>query len=276
MDRMPGGYDKDMEWVWLAVLVVLLGGAAAYFWNRRRTALADARAEAQRWYERLGGQLNTLSGNSDDMAVRQALADAGERYNAAGSQLAQAGSPRQYALARETALEGLSYVRAARVALGLGPGPDLPPLAGQQAAGEITRPRAVDVQGHRYAAAPQPGPATPYHHPGGYVAGRPVPRGWYSEPWWRTALIAGAWGLGTVLVFDALFSPVWADPGYDPGMIGSDAGGYDVDGTEVGDFSGPPEEGDYAEGSFGGDGDFGGGDLGGGDVGGGDFGGGDF
>ena len=34
----------------------------------------------------------------------------------------------------------------------------------------------------------------------------PVPAGWYPEPWWKTALVAGAWGVGSVLLFDALFS----------------------------------------------------------------------
>ncbi len=38
------------------------------------------------------------------------------------------------------------------------------------------------------------------------MAGRPVPAGWYSEPWWKPALVAGAWGIGSVLLFDALFS----------------------------------------------------------------------
>src|SRR5919205_744626 len=89
-------------------------------------------------------------------AARQALADASERYNAAGGQLQQARSVRQFELARETALEGLAYVRAARLAVGLDPGPDLPPLAGQRAAGAITKEREVDVQGHRYRASPQP------------------------------------------------------------------------------------------------------------------------
>ncbi len=38
------------------------------------------------------------------------------------------------------------------------------------------------------------------------MAGRPVPAGWYSEPWWKPALMAGAWGIGSVLLFDTLFS----------------------------------------------------------------------
>ena len=94
-------------------------------------------ADAQRWYERLGGQLMNLHG--DDAAARQALADAGERYNAAGGQLQQAKTVHQFALARESALEGLNYVRAARVAMGIDPGPDLPPLSTAQGVGQLTR-----------------------------------------------------------------------------------------------------------------------------------------
>ncbi|GIJ70268.1 hypothetical protein [Virgisporangium ochraceum] len=254
-----------MEWILIAVLAVVLVGGAAYLAAGRRrtaaTALADARAEAQRWYERLGGQLSTLpSGAAEEVAVRQALSDASERYNAAGSQLAGATTPRQFELARETALEGLQYIRAARVALGLDPGPDLPPLAAARAAGELTKERTVDVDGHRYAAGPHPGAATPYFYPGGVLGGRRVPRGWYSEPWWRTALIGGAWGVGSILLFDALFDSAWGDPGYAASDLGD---GYEVTGDEMADeFAGDP-------------GYDGGGDLGGGDFGG-DFGGGDF
>jgi hypothetical protein len=261
-----------MEWVVVGVFIVAVLGIglllARVSTARRARSLADAREEAQRWYERLGGQIMNLYG--EDPAVRQALVDASERYNAAGGQLARATTERQFELARETALEGLAYVRAARTAMGLDPGPELPTLAGQRAAGAITKEREVDVQGHVYRASPQGGGATPYYYPGGMVSGRRVPSGWYSEPWWKTALVAGAWGLGSELVFNALLSPAWGDSGYDAGFQdgvehadGADAGG------EGGDAGG-----DYdASGDYGGD--YGGGDYG-GDFGGGDFGGGDF
>src|ERR671920_229676 len=119
--------------VLLLVVLVLIVIGAILAWRRGSVAreqrhLDDARAEAQRWYERLGGQVMNLHG--DDPATRQALADAGERYNAAGGQLQQAKTIRQYELARESALEGLAYVRAARVAMGLDPGAG-PPGAGR-------------------------------------------------------------------------------------------------------------------------------------------------
>jgi len=256
----------------LIVLVIGIVGLVAMFGigRRKRQAqqLADAREDALRWYERLGGQVMNLSG--DQPAVKQALVDAGERYNAAGSQLERATSAKQYELARETALEGLAYVRAARVALGIDPGPDLPPLAGARA-GQITKDREIDVQGHNYRASPQPGNGTPYYYPGGRVAGRGVPAGWNSEPWWKTALVAGAWGVGSVLVFDALFSPSWGDSGYDSGYNAGFDQGYDQ-GFDQGDNGGGDNGdygdggGDYGDAGFGDAGDFGGGDFGGGDF----------
>ncbi|MEU5913059.1 hypothetical protein [Micromonospora sp. NPDC047527] len=271
----------------LCLAIVLIGALGAVALGRaqstarRRTELGDARAEAQRWYERLGGQLLTLQG--DEPAVRQALSDAGERYNAAGSQLEQARTPHQFTLARETALEGLAYIRAARTALGFDPGPELPALAAARGVGQLTKEREVQVQGQTFRAGPQPGRGTPYYYPGGRYQGRPVPAGWYSTPWWKTALGAGAGVLGGILIADALFSPAFADPGYgadaagaDQGMDGGDQdfGGGDQDfggADQGGDFGG----GDYAGGDYAG-GDFGGGGGGFGDFGGGDFGGGDW
>ena len=249
--------------VLLVIVVARRNGA-----GRQQTQLEDARAEAQRWYERLGGQLMNLHGDGE--AARQALADAGERYNAAGGQLQQAKTVRQFELARESALEGLSYVRAARTAMGIDPGPELPPLASAQGAGRLTQEREVNVQGHAYKAGPQPGADTPYYYPGGRVQGRPVPAGWYSTPVWKTALGAGAGVLGGMLIFDALFSPGFGDPGYAYGdgyQDGfQDAAGDGNDGGDGGDGGADAND-------FSGGGDFGGGDFGGGDFGGGDFGG---
>jgi uncharacterized membrane protein YgcG len=232
----------------VVVLVARRGGA-----NRQQSRLEDARADAQRWYERLGGQVMNL--HADDMAARQALADAGERYNAAGGQLQQANSVRQFELARESALEGLAYVRAARTAMGLDPGPELPQLAAAQGTGQLTREREVDVQGQHYKAGPQPGSDTPYYYPGGHVQGRPVPSGWYSTPWWKSALGTGAGVLGGLLIFDALFSPGFGDTGYGDGY---------QDGFQdaAGDSSGQQDAGNFDGGGFDG-GDFGGGDFGG-------------
>ncbi|GGN55807.1 hypothetical protein GCM10010112_06990 [Actinoplanes lobatus] len=216
----------------VAMVLLFIAAVQRSGQTRRQTQLDDARAEAQRWYERLGGQVMNLS--SEEPAARQALADAGERYNAAGGQLRQANSVRQFALARESALEGLTYVRAARLAMGLDPGPDLPPLHSAQGTGQITQEREVTVEGHSYKAGPRPGADTPYYYPGGRVQGRPVPAGWYSTPVWKTALGAGAGVLGGMLIFDALLSPGFGDMDFD-GDVGDAFGG---DFGDFGDFGG--------------------------------------
>ena len=253
----------------LVILAAVIAGAIwlirQYQANKTRE-LEDAKSEARRWVERLGGQVLNLVGTNE--ASKQALSDAAERYNAAGSQLAQARTIAQARQVTETAYEGLYYVRAARTAMGLDPGPELPPLPGQRQAGAVTEERQVEVEGHHYSAAPVPSDRNPHYYPGGVIAGRPVPAGWYSEPWWKPALVAGAWGVGSALLFSALFSGMsgvaYAE-GFADGMAADamDANGGDAaaDGGDVGDFGG---------------GDFGGGDFGGGDFGGGDFGGFDF
>jgi uncharacterized membrane protein YgcG len=254
----------------LIILVVVAIGVAVYASSKasgRRNAasLADAKADARRVIERLGGQVLNLTGNDD--ASKQAMADASERYTAASSQIDQATTARQAVLAKESALEGLYYVRAARTAMGMDPGPELETLAGQRSAGTVTEDRRVNFEGREIEASPNPSERTPNYYPGGRVAGRPVPAGWYSEPWWKPALVAGAWGIGSVLLFDAMFSGMHGS-GYEQGF----AEGYDQGADQGGDAGGA----DYAaDGGDGGGWDGGGSDGGGwgGDFGGGDFGG---
>jgi hypothetical protein len=272
----------------LIILVIAAIGLAIYASSkasgkRSAASLADAQADARRVIERLGGQVLNLNGTDD--ASKQAMADASERYTAASSQIDQATTVRQAALAKESAIEGLYYVRAARTAMGMDPGPELESLAGQRSAGTVTEDRRIDFEGRQIEASPTPSGRTPNYYPGGRVAGRPVPAGWYSEPWWKPALVAGAWGLGSVLLFDALFTGMHGvdygaqgfeqgyGDGYQDGLdAGQDAGGMDGGGMDGGGEGGGAD----ASGWDGGGWDSGGGDWGGGDFGGGDFGGGDF
>ncbi|MDQ6658146.1 MAG: hypothetical protein M3Z00_07980 [Actinomycetota bacterium] len=261
------------------VLIVVVIAAASYFSRtsaRKQVTVGveDAKAEARRWIERLGGQVLSLDGK-DNAAARQALADASERYTAAGAQIEQATTARQAQLAQHTAYEGLYYVRAARTTLGLDPGPDVPPIPGQAQAGAVTEDKKVEVAGRGYEASPNPSDGTPHYYPGGLVAGRPVPRGWYSEPWWRSALTAGVWGAGSYLVASSLFAGMagiggWGGyygDGYNEGIDGGDVSGDGSDGN------GGPDGADGGYDNGGGDsGD--GGDWGGADGGGGDWGGG--
>jgi hypothetical protein len=268
----------------LIVLVVAAIGLAVWSssrasGNRNAATLADAKADARRIIERLGGQVINLNGTDD--ASKQAMADASERFTAASSQIEQATTAKQAMLAKESAVEGLYYVRAARVAMGMDPGPELETLSGQKSAGTVTEDRRVQVEGREIEASPTPSPRTPNYYPGGRVAGRPVPAGWYSEPWWKTALVAGAWGVGSVLLFDALFSGM-GGVGYDSQAFENGYGsGFDQGFDQGLDAAGQDGGSGGDSGGWGGDGgggDSGGWDLGGGDGGGlGDFGGfGDF
>ena len=128
------------------ILVIVVIGFAVYgsskaSGKRNAASLADAKADARRLIERLGGQVINLTGTDD--ASKQALADASERYTAAGSQIDQATTAKQALLAKESAMEGLYYARAARVAMGMDPGPELESLSGQKSAGTVTEDRRV-------------------------------------------------------------------------------------------------------------------------------------
>lgn len=237
-----------METVLIVLLIVGVMVAAMVF-SKQRSAqhranqLEDAKAESRRWVERLGGQVMNLIGTDD--ASKQALADASERYTAASSQLEQARTTEQARLVSQTAMEGLYYVRAARTAMGLDPGPELPDLANQRHAGRVTEDRKVNVQGEDYEVSPNPGGNTPHYYPGGNVGGRPVPQGWYSRPWWKTAMIGGAGAVGGLLIADALFSGMHGVPMDAYGAEGFDGGGFEG-GDGGGDFGG-----DFGGGGFG-------------------------
>ena len=265
-----------MEIVLVIAVIAVVAGMIALSRNqgstRRRleeTSLADAKADARQAIERLGGQVYSLIGSNEP--AKSAMSDASERFTAAGSQIEQATTPKQAQLAKQTALEGLYYVRAARLAMDMDPGPEIATLDGQKSSGAVTEDRDIDFEGRQVSASPNPSDKTPNYYPGGRVAGRPVPAGWYSEPWWKPALVAGAWGIGSVLLFNAMFTGM-AGVGYDSASFENGYGDGYQDGVDAG-------QGGDQGGDFGGDqggGDYGGGDYGGGDFGGGDFGGGDF
>ncbi|MEU7630981.1 DUF1542 domain-containing protein [Nocardia sp. NPDC049220] len=230
--------------LWVLIVVVLVVLVALLVWQATRgkqraaTALADALADARQVNERLGGQVYSLTGSNPP--ATQALADASERHIAAGSQLDQARTPAQARLAKQTALEGLYYIRAARTAMDMDPGPAVAPLDGQDTAGQVSEKRVVEYDGRQIGASPEPSAATPNYYPGGRVAGRPVPAGWYSEPWWRPALVGGAWGFGSALLFTSLFSGMSGvaygaqgfesgyGEGYQDGLNAGDDGGQDA------------------------------------------------
>ena len=137
-----------------------------------------------------------LTGNDD--ASKQAMADASERYTAASSQIDQATTAKQAAWPRRARSRASTTCvpRASRWAWI--PARNSNPLRARRTAGTVTEDRRVDFEGREIEASPTPSERTPNYYPGGRVAGRPVPAGWYSEPWWKPALVAGAWGIGSV------------------------------------------------------------------------------
>lgn len=279
----------------LLIAVVIIGGVLLIqlTQNRQNKAIqqrahddvADAVADARRWIERLGNQVLTIAGS--DTASTQAMADASERYNAASSQISTANTVKQARLARESALEGMHYVAAAREIMGMPAGPELPPLEGQRSAGAVTEDRTIDYEGRKISASPVATEATPNYYPGGRVAGRPVPAGWYSEPWWQSALRTGMWTMGSVMLFSMMFNGMagvaYAASDFESGVgDGSDGdmggdfgdGGDDFgDGGDAGDMGDGGDAGDMGgdDGGFFGDGGDGGGLFGDGGDGGGLF-----
>ncbi|CAM3932300.1 GA module-containing protein [Smaragdicoccus niigatensis] len=233
---MSTGFLLLLVIIGVVAFLVIRGSQAG---NQRE--LDDAVADARQAIDRLGGQVYNLTGSND--AAKQALSDASERFTAAGSQISQAKSAAQARLAKQTAIEGLYYIRAARTAMGMDPGPHIPELTGQRTAGAVSENRSIAFEGRQIQASPGPSQTTPNYYPGGMVAGRPVPAGWYSEPWWKTALVAGAWGVGSMLLFDALFSGMHG-VGYDQNAF---ADGYQ-DGFQDASGNGDVDPGDAGDG----------------------------
>ncbi|UQX89707.1 hypothetical protein M6D93_06815 [Jatrophihabitans telluris] len=266
-------------WAILGIFGALGAAAVALLvWRRRRKerrALADARAVVQPLYDRLAAEVSSLQPGGNPVA-KQALADAAERFTSTGSQLATATSVAQLGGARRSALEGLQAARTARAALGLDPGPDLPPLV-ETTAPQLGESQQFTVNGQNVQGYPDYRPGAPYYFAGGggYLGG------WYSAPFWQGLLIAElispSWGWG----FGGLGG--WGgyggyDSGYGSGYgSGFEAGRESNQNDAGGDWSNSDPGTSGGGWSSGGDWSSGGGDWssGGGDFGGGDFGGGD-
>ncbi len=206
--------------------------------QRRKRLEEGLRAEVEQLYERLGADVANLD-PGDDKVAKQALADAAERFNACGAQLAEADAPAEYAAARRTAVEGLTAARTARTALGLDPGPEIPVMPGDGP--QLADREQVAIGGQTYEGSPQYEPGRQHYFGGGMVGGQMIPGGWYAMPFWEPFLLGSilSGGFGGGGGFERGY-----EQGYD---AGHDAGG-----------------GDWGGGGGGGGGDWGGGGDGGG------------
>jgi len=157
---------------WIVIIAAILVAGLLYLRYRTAAAsrsLTDSASGARRWVERLGGHVYSLDPTGDP-AARQALGRRRREVHRGW----RAGRPGNVRAAVPPGVRGPVYGSAARTALGLDPGPQLPPIPGQQQAGAVSEGRSVAVEGRQYTASPSPGEGTQHYYPGGLVAGRPL------------------------------------------------------------------------------------------------------
>ncbi len=93
-------------------------------WSGNVERVADAKAEVNRHLDRMSGELARLDPDNDE-ALR-AMSEAVDRLNIARAQVVKATTLGQVRIAKETVRGGLYFIRKAREAMGLDPGPPLP------------------------------------------------------------------------------------------------------------------------------------------------------
>lgn len=96
---------------------------------------AAAKADVDSLLQRLSRDVSTLDDGGDPVN-RQALADAGERYESAQVQYGKSESVSELLVARSIAVEGIQSTRAVRTRLGFDPGPEPAPAPVADAAAE--------------------------------------------------------------------------------------------------------------------------------------------
>ena len=115
-------------------------------------AFNAAKADVEALVQRLAHDVMTLD-DGGDAKNRQALADASERYNTAGAQLADAHDLGALQVVHAVALEGLHATRLVRTRMGLDPGPDpaavpMAPQAAPQPQPQYGQPQYGQPQPH--------------------------------------------------------------------------------------------------------------------------------
>lgn len=197
------------------------------FGNRReQERIAAMRADVESLQARLAADVSNLS-DRDDPVARQAMADASERFAAAGALMSRASSLAELDVAKRIVVEGLLATRLVRERQGLPLGADLPP--DPRTVDGVTQ---VDVDGQTHTAHPEYHPEQPHFFGGGGGA----PGGYYRTPFWQKALavggaVAGAEMLGDLLGGaggwhgDGYGDNDYGDSGYGDSGYGDGAGG---------------------------------------------------
>lgn len=196
--------------------------------RREQERLAGLRAEVESLRSRLDSDVATLD-PADDPVARQALNDASERANAAGSLLSRSQSAAELDVAKRIVLEGLYATRVLRQRRGLPLGPDLPvdPRT-------VDAPTEVQVAGDTHVAHPEYHPDRPFFFGGGPLrgplSGQRAPGGYYRTPFWQKALavggaVMGAEALGGLLGGGGGWHGEWDGDGYGGDSDGGGDGG---------------------------------------------------
>lgn len=200
--------------------------------RKQQEQINAARAEVDALQARLAADISNLDAG-DDAVNRQALADAGERYNAAGALLGTASSMGELLVAKRIAVEGLTATRLVRQRQGLPLGGDLPDLETA-----VQQPTPVTHEGQQHVAYPQYHPDQPHFFPGGGVGGTQAPAGYYKTPFWKKAAAIGGAVMAGDLLGNAL-GDLLGDGGDGPGGFGgADRGWGDDSGGWGGDDGG--------------------------------------
>jgi hypothetical protein len=184
--------------------------------------LAALRAEVASVQARLAADIDNLQ-PGDDPVNKQALADASERYTAAGALMSTANTVGELQVAKRIAVEGVTATRIVRQRQGLPLGSDLPDTG----VATVGSPTPVVHDGQEHVAYPDYHPDRPHFFGGGTIAGTPAPAGYYRTPFWKKAAAIG----GAVVAGDVLGNALGGVLG--GGLDGG--GGFDHDSGQWGD-----------------------------------------
>lgn len=185
------------------------------FGTRKQQEQSNAvRAEVDSLQGRLAADISNLEAGSDAVS-RQAMADAAERYNAAGALMDRATSVGELLVAKRIVVEGLTATRIVRQQQGLPVGAELPNL--EQTVGS---PTPVVHDGQEHIAYPGYHPNQPHFFGGGPIGPIHAPAGYYKTPFWKKAAAIG----GAVVAGDLLGNALGGlfDGGFD-----GEGGGFD-------------------------------------------------